>query len=255
VHVETVRYYQRRGLLREPARPLNGIRRYGVADVSRLRFIKHAQQSGFTLDEVRALLRLSGSPACGASRALAAKKLAAMEEKRCGCWLGCDGNYGSGLLRAMLIPGTIARRWRSSRTDRAGLPCAIRAQPDIGYQLNGIVIPRPSLRALQHPSKVQAIVFFAFDLLYLNGRDLTPLSLEKRRAKLPVVAEDSGLQLSLELPGSAAQVIAAVRALELEGVVAKRTDSPYVGSQKEWTPGFSKSFPPGPAAGDVFSVL
>jgi MerR family mercuric resistance operon transcriptional regulator len=81
VHVEIVRYYQRRGLLREPARPLNGIRRYGVADVSRLRFVKHAQQSGFTLDDVRALLRLSGRPACGASRTLAAKKLAAIEEK------------------------------------------------------------------------------------------------------------------------------------------------------------------------------
>ena len=64
VHVETVRYYQRRGLLREPARPLNGIRRYASADVSRLRFIKHAQQSGFTLDEVQALLGLSGRPAC-----------------------------------------------------------------------------------------------------------------------------------------------------------------------------------------------
>jgi MerR family mercuric resistance operon transcriptional regulator len=81
VHVETIRYYQRRGLLREPARPLNGIRRYGVVDVSRLRFIKHAQQSGFTLDEVLALLRLSGRPACAASRTLAAKKLAAIEDK------------------------------------------------------------------------------------------------------------------------------------------------------------------------------
>jgi MerR family mercuric resistance operon transcriptional regulator len=81
VHVETIRYYQRRGLLREPARPPNGIRRYGVVDVTRLRFIKHAQQSGFTLDEVRALLRLSGRPACGASRTLAAMKLAAVEEK------------------------------------------------------------------------------------------------------------------------------------------------------------------------------
>ena len=48
VSVETIRYYQRRGLLREPARPLNGIRRYATADVSRLRFIKHAQQSGFS---------------------------------------------------------------------------------------------------------------------------------------------------------------------------------------------------------------
>ena len=81
VHVETIRYYQRRGLLREPARPQNGIRRYGVVDVSRLRFIKHAQQSGFTLDEVRALLRLSCRTACGASRTLAAKKLAAIEDK------------------------------------------------------------------------------------------------------------------------------------------------------------------------------
>jgi len=74
VHVETVRYYQRRGLLREPARPLNGIRRY----VSRLRFIKHAQESGFSLDEVNALLGLSGRPACRASRAVAAKKLEAI---------------------------------------------------------------------------------------------------------------------------------------------------------------------------------
>jgi len=104
VNVETVRYYQRRGLLREPARPLNGIRRYGVAEVSRLRFIKHAQQSGFTLDEVQALLRLSGRPACGASRTLAATKLAAIEEKmrmlsrlrrELRAWVAaCDANSG-----------------------------------------------------------------------------------------------------------------------------------------------------------------
>jgi len=104
VHVETVRYYQRRGLLREPDRPLNGIRRYGTAEVSRLRFIKHAQQSGFTLDEVQALLRLSGRPACGASRNLAAKKLAAIEEKmriltrlrrELRAWVAaCDANTG-----------------------------------------------------------------------------------------------------------------------------------------------------------------
>lgn len=81
VHVETIRYYQRRGLLREPARPLHGIRHYNLMDVSRLRFIKHAQQSGFTLDEVGALLRLSGRSACGASRALAAQKLAVIEDK------------------------------------------------------------------------------------------------------------------------------------------------------------------------------
>ncbi|MGH8137820.1 MAG: MerR family DNA-binding protein [Steroidobacteraceae bacterium] len=46
-----------------------------------MRFIKHAQQSGFTLDELQALLGLSGRPACKASRTLAAKKLVAIEEK------------------------------------------------------------------------------------------------------------------------------------------------------------------------------
>ena len=81
VHVETVRYYQRRGLLREPARSLNGVRRYGAADVARLRFIRHAQQSGLALDEVKALIALSGRPACRASRALAAKKLETIEDK------------------------------------------------------------------------------------------------------------------------------------------------------------------------------
>lgn len=81
VHVETVRYYQRRGLLREPVRPLGGIRRYCPVDVSRLRFIKHAQRSGFTLNEVHALLGFSGRPACRATRMLAAKKLEAIGEQ------------------------------------------------------------------------------------------------------------------------------------------------------------------------------
>lgn len=104
VNVETIRYYQRRGLLREPARPLNGIRRYAIADISRLRFIKHAQQSGFALDEVQALLGLSGRPACRASRTLAAKKLEAIEEKmriltrlrtELRAWVAaCDANTG-----------------------------------------------------------------------------------------------------------------------------------------------------------------
>jgi MerR family mercuric resistance operon transcriptional regulator len=47
VNVETVRYYQRRGLITEPVRPRGGVRRYGVADADRLRFIKRAQAMGF----------------------------------------------------------------------------------------------------------------------------------------------------------------------------------------------------------------
>ncbi|MCW3717648.1 MerR family transcriptional regulator, partial [Burkholderia cenocepacia] len=58
VGVETIRFYQRKGLLSEPHKPYGGIRRYGAADVARLRFVKSAQRLGFTLEEVGELLRL-----------------------------------------------------------------------------------------------------------------------------------------------------------------------------------------------------
>lgn len=64
VGVETIRYYQRRGLLLTPASPQGsasrGVRRYGDADVRRLRFIRSAQTSGFTLEEIKELLSLDG---------------------------------------------------------------------------------------------------------------------------------------------------------------------------------------------------
>lgn len=58
VGVETVRYYERRGLVQQPARPLGMVRRYGEAHVNRIRFIKRAQELGFTLDEIDTLLAL-----------------------------------------------------------------------------------------------------------------------------------------------------------------------------------------------------
>jgi MerR family mercuric resistance operon transcriptional regulator len=58
VGVETVRYYQRRGLLQEPDRAGAGYRRYGAEHVDRIRFIKRAQALGFTLDEIETLLAL-----------------------------------------------------------------------------------------------------------------------------------------------------------------------------------------------------
>ncbi len=48
VNVETIRFYQRRGLLPEPERPSGSVRRYGPADVARVRFVKSAQRSGFS---------------------------------------------------------------------------------------------------------------------------------------------------------------------------------------------------------------
>lgn len=75
VNVETVRYYQRRGLMSEPARPPGGVRRYADTDVDRLRFIKRAQAMGFTLEEVKSLLKLRTRRSCRATRDLAVAKL------------------------------------------------------------------------------------------------------------------------------------------------------------------------------------
>ena len=75
VSVETVRYYQRSGLVPEPPRPAGGVRRYAGETVARLRFIKRAQELGFTLAEVRRLLALGDPQSCSKARALAANKL------------------------------------------------------------------------------------------------------------------------------------------------------------------------------------
>jgi len=59
VNVETIRFYQRKGLMPEPDRPVGSIRRYGPTDQSRLNFIKSAKRLGFSLDETAQLLQLS----------------------------------------------------------------------------------------------------------------------------------------------------------------------------------------------------
>jgi MerR family mercuric resistance operon transcriptional regulator len=81
VGVETLRYYQRLGLLEEPPRPPRGVRRYGEAAVARVRFIKRAQQLGFSLAEIRRLLALEDEQSCGAARALATEKLVLVESR------------------------------------------------------------------------------------------------------------------------------------------------------------------------------
>lgn len=75
VNVETIRFYQRRGLLLEPDKPYGGIRRYGAAEVARVRFVKSAQRLGFSLDEVAQLLRLEDGTHCQEAAELAAARL------------------------------------------------------------------------------------------------------------------------------------------------------------------------------------
>ncbi|TCC61356.1 MerR family transcriptional regulator [Kribbella pittospori] len=73
VNTETLRYYERRGLLDEPPRTTGGYRDYPASAVELLRFVKRAQELGFSLDEVEELLDLdAGGPVgCDAARALA----------------------------------------------------------------------------------------------------------------------------------------------------------------------------------------
>lgn len=81
VHVETVRYYQRRGLLSEPVRSQGSIRRYTEADAEQLRFIKRAQAVGFTLEEITNLLALRSRGCCSDTRSLAVSKLEVIEQR------------------------------------------------------------------------------------------------------------------------------------------------------------------------------
>ncbi len=80
VGIETIRYYQRLGLIEEPARPAEGYRIYSEEHIRRLRFIKRAQELGFTLREIALLLDL-GSRQCSETRSLAEDKLATVRAK------------------------------------------------------------------------------------------------------------------------------------------------------------------------------
>lgn len=86
VGVETIRYYQRRGLMATPARSGGdgwggGVRRYGENDLRRLKFIRSAQASGFTLDEIAELLALEESDDRVRVRSLARQRIDVLDQK------------------------------------------------------------------------------------------------------------------------------------------------------------------------------
>ena len=93
---------------------------------------------------------------------------------------------------------------------------------------------KPSFQALQHRSahRNHAIVFYAFDLLHLDGEDLTNVPLQDRRRRLPAVVKGSGILLSEPLPGTSRRVIEAISRIGLEGIVAKRRDSLYQSGER-----------------------
>ena len=80
IGVETIRFYQREGLLIEPPKPETGFRQYPPETIDRLRFIQRAKELGFTLSEIGTLLQLSASD-CTATRELTQQKLDAVRAK------------------------------------------------------------------------------------------------------------------------------------------------------------------------------
>ena len=81
INVETIRYYQRRGLIGEPRKPPGGHRRYSTAVLGQINFIRRAQQLGFTLDEIGQLLELSDGRSCRETRLIAEKRMAVIETR------------------------------------------------------------------------------------------------------------------------------------------------------------------------------
>lgn len=80
VGVETIRFYQRKGLLDTPTRD-GGFRRYGAGDLQRLRFIRQAQAAGFTLEEIRELVELDAGHDHDRARHLAQTRIAALDAR------------------------------------------------------------------------------------------------------------------------------------------------------------------------------
>jgi MerR family mercuric resistance operon transcriptional regulator len=83
VGIETIRYYQRKGLIEEPVKPVEGYRVYPEQTIARIRFIKRAQQLGFTLREITNLLQLDATQ-CAETQAMAQQKLRIIEDKLAG---------------------------------------------------------------------------------------------------------------------------------------------------------------------------
>ena len=83
VNIQTLRYYERRGLLPEPERSDSGYRAYDAQAVRTVRFVKRAQQLGFSLEDIDGLLELAaGGPAsCDAARTVATEKIDQLEAK------------------------------------------------------------------------------------------------------------------------------------------------------------------------------
>lgn len=122
VNVETIRFYQRKGLLPEPDKPYGSIRRYGEADVTRVRFVKSAQRLGFSLDEIAELLRLEDGTHCDEASGLAEHKLKDVREK---------------LADLRRMEAALSELTRACHTRKGNVSCPLIAALQAGNELPG----------------------------------------------------------------------------------------------------------------------
>jgi bifunctional non-homologous end joining protein LigD len=127
----------------------------------------------------------------------------------------------------------LSRRGNDLSKDYPAVVAGLRQLAASSATLDGEIIAfdedgRPSFQQLQHRAAARSSIrYFVFDLLFLNGEDLTVLSLEDRRQRLPALLRSTSIEFSHELPGAVDDVIQAVAQVGLEGIVAKRRDSRY----------------------------
>jgi MerR family mercuric resistance operon transcriptional regulator len=129
VGVETVRYYQRRGLLPEPERPLGGFRYYGHEALERLLSVKRAQQAGFSLADITTLLRLDPVKDRHAAHRLAVRKVAEIDAQ---------------IDTLSKLRGALGALTRACERGAAELPCPIIE----AFKKDASPRPRPERRAL-----------------------------------------------------------------------------------------------------------
>jgi DNA ligase D-like protein (predicted ligase) len=128
----------------------------------------------------------------------------------------------------------VSRNQKDLTGDYPAIVAAVTAIPATSFVLDGEIVAlgsdgRPSFQALQHrTTEGLALVYYAFDVLTIGEESLIRQPLEKRRQRLKAIVEGSGVLLSEPLSGTTQHNEHEIRKLRLEGVMAKRRDSPYV---------------------------
>jgi bifunctional non-homologous end joining protein LigD len=128
----------------------------------------------------------------------------------------------------------VSRNQKDLTRDYPAIVAAVMAVNAHSFVLDGEIVAlgsdgRPSFQALQHrTTEGLALVYYAFDVLAIGEEELIRQPLEKRRQRLKAIVGGSGVLLSEPLSGTAQHIEHEIRKLRLEGVMAKRRDSPYV---------------------------